>query len=361
MRSPGRKVSRGISSSRRTMRLAAAEVDDDVAVLDALDDAVDDLADAVLVFLVLAVALGLAHLLHDDLLGGLRRDAAEVEGRQRLGDRVADLGGRVALARLRQRDLAGVVLDRGVVDDEQVARQAELAGLRVDLGVDVGLGAVARARRLGDGVLHGVEDDLRSMTFSRATASAICKSSSLLALTAIEVTPSPDSSWSSNSTCSSCSSAGRPRATCPGGLFRRGFRERGLSSSASSSSLIAGFRPVGRGAVPRRRDSRISASVSTSRASPRSARGSRAQALLAFLHVRQLDHHRIVLDAADEAAETLAAVDGGRHLDAWPRSRPSARNRSHARGGGRCRATRSRDNRPGRRDPRGRGSARPRG
>ena len=40
----------------------------------------DDLADAVLVLVVLALALGLAHLLHDDLLGVLRGDAAEIRG-----------------------------------------------------------------------------------------------------------------------------------------------------------------------------------------------------------------------------------------------------------------------------------------
>ena len=84
-------------------RLAAAEIDDHVAVFDALDDAVDDVADAVLVFLVLAVALGLAHLLHDHLLGRLRGDAAEFERRQRVGDGVADLRGRVALARVLER------------------------------------------------------------------------------------------------------------------------------------------------------------------------------------------------------------------------------------------------------------------
>ena len=93
-------------------RLAAAEIGDDVAVFDALDDAVDDLADAVLVFLVLPVALGVAHLLHDDLLRRLRGDAAEIERRQRLGDGIADLRRGIALARLRDRDLARVVLDR---------------------------------------------------------------------------------------------------------------------------------------------------------------------------------------------------------------------------------------------------------
>ena len=92
--------------------LGAAEVDDDVAVFDALDGAVDDLADAVLVLVVLALALGLAHLLHDHLLGVLRRHAAEVERRQRLGDQVADLGLGVAPLGVGERDLRRLVLDR---------------------------------------------------------------------------------------------------------------------------------------------------------------------------------------------------------------------------------------------------------
>ena len=81
-------------------RLGAAEIDHDVAEFDPLDDAVDDLADAVLVFLILALALGVAHLLHDDLLGGLRGDAAEFDGRQGFEDEVADLSVGVALAGL---------------------------------------------------------------------------------------------------------------------------------------------------------------------------------------------------------------------------------------------------------------------
>src|SRR3954453_7285676 len=46
-------------------RLAAAEVDDHVAVFDPLDDAVDDIADAVLVFLILAVAARLPRFFFD--------------------------------------------------------------------------------------------------------------------------------------------------------------------------------------------------------------------------------------------------------------------------------------------------------
>src|SRR5690606_17878349 len=73
-------------------RLAPADVDDDVAVFLALDHAVDDRALAVLEFLELAVALGLAHLLQDHLLGGLRGDAAKVHRRHLVHDFVTDLG-----------------------------------------------------------------------------------------------------------------------------------------------------------------------------------------------------------------------------------------------------------------------------
>jgi hypothetical protein len=75
--------------------LATAEIDDHVAVFDAFDRPVHDIADAILVFLVLAIALGVAHLLHDHLLGRLGRDAAEIERRQGVGDHVAHLGGRI--------------------------------------------------------------------------------------------------------------------------------------------------------------------------------------------------------------------------------------------------------------------------
>jgi hypothetical protein len=139
-------------------RFAAAEVDDDVAVFDPLDDAVDDVADAVLVFLVLAVAFGLAHLLHDDLLGRLRGDAAVFERRQLVGYGVADLRGRVMTAGVVERDLGRRILHR--LHHQHVARQVQLAALRIDLGVNVGFAAVAGARGLGDRVFHGAEHDL---------------------------------------------------------------------------------------------------------------------------------------------------------------------------------------------------------
>ena len=84
-----------------TLETGAAEIDDDVAVLDALDGAVDDLADAVLVLGELAIPLGVAHLLHDDLLGVLGCHATEIERRQVLDGvgEVVQLAVRVARMR----------------------------------------------------------------------------------------------------------------------------------------------------------------------------------------------------------------------------------------------------------------------
>ena len=80
--------------------LAAAEVDDHVAVLDALGDAVDDLAGAVLELLELPLALGLAHLAGHHLAGGLGLHAAELERRQDLDVLLADDGFLVVLQRV---------------------------------------------------------------------------------------------------------------------------------------------------------------------------------------------------------------------------------------------------------------------
>src|ERR1700680_3100523 len=48
---------------------------------------------------------------------------------------------------------------------QHVARQMQLAALRIDLGAHFGLAAVARAGGLGDRVLHGAEHDLAIDSF----------------------------------------------------------------------------------------------------------------------------------------------------------------------------------------------------
>ncbi len=91
---------------------ALAQLHERVAGVGLLDDAGDQLADAVLVLLEHHVALGLADPLEDHLLGGLRGDAAEVLGRH------------VALVDL-------------------------IAVLGEQLGVELGLGGLAHLPRLG--------------------------------------------------------------------------------------------------------------------------------------------------------------------------------------------------------------------
>ena len=137
--------------------LGAAEVDDDVAELDALDDAGDDFVGAVLELLILALALGVADLLEDDLLGGLGGDPAEFDRRQRIDDEVAHRGVLLELLRALQIDLLEMIL--GLLDHFEHPPQAQVAGDLVELGADVVLGAVTGAGGALDRVLHRLDDD----------------------------------------------------------------------------------------------------------------------------------------------------------------------------------------------------------
>ena len=92
--------------------LGAAEIDNHMAVFDPFDDAGDDLADAILEIFILTIAFGFADFLGDDLFGGHGGDAPEIHGRQGFGYEVADIGGRVLLARFFKGDFSGVVLDQ---------------------------------------------------------------------------------------------------------------------------------------------------------------------------------------------------------------------------------------------------------
>src|SRR5437660_991709 len=62
-------------------RFAAAEIHHNVAVFHPFDDPINDVPDAVLVFLILPVTLRFTHLLHDYLLRRLSGDAAVFQRR----------------------------------------------------------------------------------------------------------------------------------------------------------------------------------------------------------------------------------------------------------------------------------------
>src|SRR3546814_18578898 len=78
--------------------------------LDALHDAGDDLSDAVLEFLILPLTLGVADLLENELLGGLRIDSPQIDRRQRINDEVAALCTRLQLLRGLGLDLLEIIL-----------------------------------------------------------------------------------------------------------------------------------------------------------------------------------------------------------------------------------------------------------
>src|SRR6185436_15368130 len=67
----------------------AAEIHEDAVAIDAFDEAAHQLARAMLVLADDARALGLAHLLHDDLLRSLGGDATKANGLHRLLDEAA--------------------------------------------------------------------------------------------------------------------------------------------------------------------------------------------------------------------------------------------------------------------------------
>ncbi len=137
-------------------RLGAAEVDGDIAELDALDEAVHDLADSALVLVELPGALGLAHLLHDHLLGGLRGDPAEIDRRQRIDEELADLRIGLDPTGLVERQLRCFVLD--CLDHLAVAGELDVAAHPVDRGANVVLMPVFGATGLLDRHLHGFQD-----------------------------------------------------------------------------------------------------------------------------------------------------------------------------------------------------------
>ena len=134
-----------------------AEIDDDVAVFDALHRAVDDLADAVLEVVVLAVTFGFADLAGDDLFCRLSGDASEFEGRQFFSELIADFGVRIHFLGVFEGQLRNRVLDG--LDDGLDAPETGLARVRIDLGADVVLEAVARAGGLLDRLFHRLKHD----------------------------------------------------------------------------------------------------------------------------------------------------------------------------------------------------------
>src|SRR3546814_9753474 len=130
---------------------------DDMTELDALHDAGDDLSDAVLEFLILPLTLGVADLLENDLLGGLRIDAPQIDRRQRINDEVADLCTRLQLLRGLGIDLLEIILNH--FDHFNDTPQAQVAAVRIQLCTDVIFGAITGTGRALDRIFHRFDND----------------------------------------------------------------------------------------------------------------------------------------------------------------------------------------------------------
>ena len=106
----------------RHAAFSLAQVDNHVLAFVALDGGVDDLADAPNVLVVNRVALGLAHLLEDDLLGQLRRNATQNVSRLVGAQLAADFSRRIDALGVVQSDLRKRILHLfGALDDGRTA------------------------------------------------------------------------------------------------------------------------------------------------------------------------------------------------------------------------------------------------
>ena len=165
-RSPGANDSSRDCSFLGHARLGLAQIDDDVLAFGALDGGVDDLAHAPDVLVVNRVALGLAHLLKDDLLGQLRRNAPQNVGRLIGAQLAADLGRGIDALGIVQRDLGDGIFDLvGVFDDRPDRVGPDLAAFLVQFGAQILLGLVVLSGGDDDGIFHRADHDLRIDAF----------------------------------------------------------------------------------------------------------------------------------------------------------------------------------------------------
>ena len=144
--------------SRRQHGFRLAEVDVDVVVLDALDEARQDVTLAAHELLVDDAALCLADALDDDLLRRLSGDAAEIRRRHLDLDDVAYLVVRLDRAGLSQRDLRDLVLR--VLDDRLDRVDMIVTRLSGKRDADILRRAKVALVSRDQGSLDGLEEDL---------------------------------------------------------------------------------------------------------------------------------------------------------------------------------------------------------
>ena len=163
MRSLTEKFSSRDWSRFESFPFGLSQFDDDVAVLEALHDAVHDLADVLVVFGVNALAFGFADLLEDDLLGRLRGDAAQAHRGFQEFDFLVHLGIGLGFASFIEGDFTHGIGD--FLDDLADREHVDFTSLRIDSSAELFVGLEVFAGCDDDRVLNRVDHDLRIDAF----------------------------------------------------------------------------------------------------------------------------------------------------------------------------------------------------
>ncbi|MCY1415579.1 hypothetical protein D9M71_310680 [compost metagenome] len=142
-----------------------AEVDDHVIAGDLLHSAGDDVAQLLAVGLDNLRTLGFAHFLHDDLLGGLGCDAAELDGLDLLFDDVADLGFLITFLGLIQGQLDSRILEISFLDNSPATEGVVITALTIDRHTQVDLVLVTLLGSSGQRQLQRLENHAGRYTF----------------------------------------------------------------------------------------------------------------------------------------------------------------------------------------------------
>ncbi len=138
-------------------RFCATNIYDNIAIFDALDLAMYDLTDAVLILFKLMLAFSVPYFLGDNLLGCLSCNPSELNRRQGVHDEITDL--RFAITPLRVCDGNLCCRNGNFFNHFQKPVELDLTCLSINLRANFVFGSITRTRCLLDCLFHRSEND----------------------------------------------------------------------------------------------------------------------------------------------------------------------------------------------------------
>ncbi len=140
---------------------ATTNVYDNVAILFALHNTINNRACTIFEFFVLAIALGFANLLQDNLLCGLRSDTAKLHRRDLFGQNITNRRVRHVFFGLLDGQLSLIILKIIVLNNRANTGKGCLASLAIDGHMNVHFRAVTRLCSACEALLHRFNNDRR--------------------------------------------------------------------------------------------------------------------------------------------------------------------------------------------------------